>query len=367
MKIALLGDIAMFGTYSLAENSALVVDKTTLGGVIKYLSDFDLVVGNLESPFSYTKKVHGAKSAYLCSDLCNVEILKMLNVGIVNLANNHIFDYGDEGYETTIKVLEQYGIQHFGTDGKQVAFKSGDNNIMFSGFCCYSTNPLRLAKKQGGKGINKYNVRDVEQMIKKNDENGFLNIVAVHAGTEHVNFPSLDHVRAARRLAETCPYIYYGHHPHVIQGVEEYEGSLIAHSLGNFCFDDTYTETSGDKPLVVLTEQNRTGMILEVTIEANKVVDWKETPIYIGKDGHITILEDANFLKAYNDGLVHCEDNPQEYDANRQKVINARIAERKAMRNFTWVVKRIRPRFVRLIFDMRENAKLYKQNVVQFI
>lgn len=338
-----------------------------MGGVIDYLSDFDLVVGNLESPFSYIKKTDGAKSAYLYSDLCNVEILKMLNIGIVNLANNHIFDYGDEGYETTIKVLDQYGIQHFGTDGKQIAYESGNNKIMFSGYCCYSTNPLRLARRQGGQGVNKYNVGDVEQIMKKNDGNGFLNIVAVHAGTEHVNFPSLDHIRAARRLAKSCPYIYYGHHPHVIQGVEEYKGSLIAHSLGNFCFDDIYTDTSGDKPLVALTEQNRTGMILELTIESNKIVNWKETPIYIGKDGVISILGDADFFKAYNDGLMHCEDNPQKYVAKRQEAINARIVEHKALRNFAWVLKRLRPRFVRLMIDMRRNAKLYNQNVKQYI
>lgn len=102
-------------------------------------------------------------------------------------------------------------------------------------------------------------------------------------------------------------------------------------------------------------------MILDVTIEANKVVDWKDTPIYIGREGKITLLENSDFLKEYNKGLVNCEDNLEEYATNRQKVINARITERKAMRNFSWVVKRLRPRFVRLIFDMKENSKLYKK------
>ena len=364
MKIALLGDMAFFGVYSVNNNPEL---RKQLKVITDYLEDFDLVVGNFESPLSKQKKTHGAKSAYLSSDVENVEILKWLHVNAVSLANNHLFDYGHEGYEATVKELNKVGIAHFGTDGEIWQYEKEGNKILFSGYCCYSTNPLRLAKKQGGKGVNKYNVGDVEQMMKKNGDDGYLNIVAVHAGTEHVNYPSLDHVRAARRLAETCPYIYYGHHPHVIQGVEEYKGSLIAHSLGNFCFDDTYTDTSGDKPLVVLTEQNRTGMILELTIEANKIIAWKETPIYIGKDGHISIMKDADFLKAYNDGLVHCEDNPQEYIANRQNVINARIAERKAMRNLSWVLKRLRPRFVRLVFDMKKNTKLYNQNVRKYI
>lgn len=129
--------------------------------------------------------------------------------------------------------------------------------------------------------MNAYNIETVRHRLKANDADGYLNIVAVHVGIEHVNYPSIDHIMAARLLAEECPYVYYGHHPHVIQGIEEYKGSLIAHSLGNFCFDDVYTSATDSKPLVELTENNRTGMILELTIENNKVVDWKEQLIYI--------------------------------------------------------------------------------------
>lgn len=202
-------------------------------------------------------------------------MLNILGIDAVTIANNHMFDYGSEGYETTKKLLEETGIEWFGAEGKELRVVNNGNKIAFLGYCCYSSNPLNCVDA-GGYGVNAYNIETVRHRLKVNDADGYLNIVAVHAGIEHVNYPSIDHIMAARLLAEECPYVYYGHHPHVIQGIEEYKGSLIAHSLGNFCFDDVYTSATDSKPLVELTENNRTGMILELTIENNKVVDWKE-------------------------------------------------------------------------------------------
>lgn len=364
MRIALLGDIALFGCFSINKNKDLSSNLKEIG---KYLEGFDLVVGNLESPFSTQKKTYGAKSAYVCSDVENIGVLKWLNVNIVNLANNHMFDYGKEGYETTKKLLSEAGIQFFGTEGKTIDVDLNDNHLRFSGYCCYSTNPLMISEEQGGYGVNKYNVADVKDLMKTADDQGYLNIIAAHVGLEHVNYPSLDHVRAARQLADDCPYVYYGHHPHVVQGVEEYKGSLIAHSLGNFCFDDVYTSASKDEPLVRLSDQNRTGMILELTIENNLIKDWKEQLIHIGNDGCISLINSYDdLIKPYNEGLKACESNP-EYEVARKGVINARLSERRSKRNIVWVLKRLRPRYIKLILDMRRNSKLYVANVTKYI
>lgn len=364
MKVALLGDMAFFGCFNVKNNPNL---KINLKEISNYLSTFDLVVGNLETPFSVEKKTFGAKSAYISADIENVEVLKWLHIKVVNLANNHMFDFGKEGYETTKKMLNDAGIDYFGTEGKIVTIEKESNRLMFSGYCCYSTNPLMLADSQGGYGVNKYNLADVQTSIQKSDKDGFLNIVAAHVGLEHVNYPSLDHIRAARQLADSCRYIYYGHHPHVVQGVEEYNGSLIAHSLGNFCFDDVYTSASRTEPLIRLSEQNRTGMILEVTIEQNKVVGWKEQLIHIESDGGIRLIEDKEgVLALYNEALKKCDRTP-DYEAKRRYIINARIKERKAKRDLQWFLKRLRPRYVKLIIDMRMNAKLYNSNIKQYL
>ena len=356
MRIALLGDIALFGR---------CIDPGYFKEIGNYLSGFDYVVGNLETPFSAAKKTSGAKSAYICADVSSASYLKELHLDAVTLANNHMFDYGLEGYELTKKILSEAGIAWFGTEEKELRVDIDGNRLAFSGYCCFSSNPLRCVR--GGYGVNAYDINIVRHNLQHNDADGYLNIVAVHAGIEHVNYPSIDHIRAARLLADVCPYVYYGHHPHVIQGVEEYKGSLIAHSLGNFCFDDVYADTTANTPLVELTENNRTGMILELTIENKKIIEWKERVIYMPKDSYLKLLMQYDKLNGYNDILKHCEEKCIEYEDNRIRIIKQRIAERKSKRDIKWFFKRLRPRYAKLAVDMRRNNKLYNESVKRYL
>ena len=358
MRLALLGDIALFGSFDVNNNPHL---EENLKGISSYLDGFDYVVGNLETPFSEKKKKHGAKSSHICSDVRNIDVLKWLHVDAVTLANNHMFDYGDEGYNTTIKLLQQAGIEYFGTDGKPLKITLDGNKLLFNGCCCYSTNPLNMASRWGKRGINKLNVEAVESLLRNNKD--YLNIIAVHAGIEHVNYPSADHIKLSQRLASIAPFVYYGHHPHVIQGVEKYKGSIIAHSLGNFCFDDIVKETGG----LVLSENNRTGIILELEINNNKVDNWRETPFYIERDGRITILKQYTELENYNNFRRMYETNPAEYDTARMSTINSYIAKRKSQRNLKWYLDRMRPMYARLLFDNHNNLRLYNKNISRYL
>lgn len=358
MRLALLGDIALFGSFDIKNNPRL---EENLREISSYLDGFDYVVGNLETPFSEKKKKHGAKSTHICSNVYNIQVLKWLRLNAVTLANNHIFDYGNEGYKTTIKLLRQNNIDFFGTDGKSLQITIEGNRLLFNGFCCYSTNPLNLASQWGKKGVNKLNVYDVEQYLRENRE--FLNIMAIHAGIEHVNYPSADHIKLSQRLASIAPFVYYGHHPHVIQGIEEYKGSVIAHSLGNFCFDDIVKKTGG----LVLSENNRTGIILEIEINNNKFDSWKETPFYIERDGRITILKQCPEIENYNNFRKMYEANPAEYDAARMSTINSYIAKRKSQRNLKWYLDRMRPMYARLLFDNHNNLRLYNKNISRYL
>lgn len=363
MKLALLGDIALFGAFSKKNNIGINEGLTEISD---YLGKFDCVVGNLETPFSVEQKTNGAKSAYICADVQDVELLKKLHVSAVCLANNHMFDYGEEGYTCTLRTLAEAQIGYFGLDGKEYSFCDSNNKLLFSGFCCYSSNPLCVAKKYGNHGVNCFNVEDVDNLIRKKNQEGFLNIVSSHAGMEHVNYPHTDHIQAARQLAKVAPFVYYGHHPHVIQGVEEKDGSLLAYSLGNFCFDDVYTSAS-TKPLVELTENNRTGMILELEVEDNKVVAWNKTIVHIGKDGFISVLPEVPTIMSEYDNALADAVGSDEYTTRRLKIINDRMTDRKNQRTISWYLKRLRPRYLRIILNARKNAKEYNINVKQYL
>jgi poly-gamma-glutamate synthesis protein (capsule biosynthesis protein) len=110
MKIALIGDIGFFGKHSLRTNENIY---EYFEDVRKHLEQFDYVVGNLELPFLEKGKPFGAKSVNLKSVPENVKLLKHLNINVVTLANNHMFDFGQQGVDSTIELLEKNNISYW--------------------------------------------------------------------------------------------------------------------------------------------------------------------------------------------------------------------------------------------------------------
>lgn len=357
MKIALLGDIAFFGKHDLTKNPSA---KEYFAKVAEYLKGFDVVVGNFETPFSIKSKPYGSKSAYIKTDPVNVELLKFLNIGVVNLANNHIFDFGREGYELTKKILNENGIKYFGIEDKTEFIEFAENKIGLHGYCCYSTNPVGIFENKNY-GINKLDVKDVTNKLQEYYHSGYLNIVSVHAGQEHVNYPNYDHIRMARQLSETAPFIYYGHHPHVLQGIEKINKSLIAYSLGNFCFDDVYT-TKSDKPLIKQTENNRTSIILSIEIKNSKLINFETIGIY-ADDYELLLNHDQSKkeLIEYSEKLSLPAD---EYIPRRRKLINTFIERRKALRDLRWYLKRLNLNSAFMIAASKKNIQLYKKHLL---
>jgi len=356
MKIALLGDIAPFGRYCLAEHPGLVAQ---FASVRDYLTQFDLVIGNLEAPFVLNDRAIGGKSATIKTHPANVRLLTSLGVTHVTLANNHIGDFGRGGYERTKTCLEKAGIEWFGTEGKQIHIEQGGEKIALLGFCSYNTNPSPVPAASGG-GLNYLDAQAAQDAVRGNASDGFLSILAVHSGQEHVHMPSSDDVRFARGLADLADYVYYGHHPHVVQGHERVAGSAIFYSLGNFVFDDVYTLRDPDKPLITLSEANKTGAIGIVEICNGQIVDMGVMPIYLGSDE--LLIGDAVpvFDMAVYDTHLATAGTP-EYDQNRASVIRAFIDSRRELRDLKWYMRRLNLNSVGIILKARKNARLYRE------
>src|SRR5690554_952403 len=108
MKIALLGDVGLFGKFCVKNG---IKAEEYFSKFLSKTKDCDFIVGNLETPFTNDFKEYSAKSAYIGSRKENVELVKALNISHVNLANNHTGDFGLEGYELTKKILRDYDIK----------------------------------------------------------------------------------------------------------------------------------------------------------------------------------------------------------------------------------------------------------------
>ncbi|AVI51801.1 hypothetical protein C5O00_11735 [Pukyongia salina] len=361
MKIALLGDIAFFGRFSLESNKHL---HQYFEEVAKKLRSYDLVIGNLETPFAQPHhKSFGYKSAYIKSSPVNVELLKYLNISVVNLANNHIYDYGPDSYQFTKRILEDNGIKYFGIEKQELLFETDDNTISLNGYCCYSTNPLGI-DSQNKKGINALSVPNITEKLTHNSAKGYFNIFSVHCGQEHVNYPNYDHIELARDLAKIGPYVFYGHHPHVLQGIEKIDESLIAYSLGNFCFDDVYTSKSKE-PLIKQSQNNKESAILEITVEKNKLVEHDIIPITIGTSSlQIGDKQILNKIDQYSEML---KTEKELYIHNRNSLLGRYLASRKKLRNLNWYIQRLNHRSAGLILFARRNAKEYRKNISRYL
>tara|TARA_B110000285_G_C15143049_1_gene632555 strand:+ start:14686 stop:15771 length:1086 start_codon:yes stop_codon:yes gene_type:complete len=360
MKIALLGDIAFFGKFSVENNKDL---KEYFKDTAALLAGYDLVIGNLETPFVNKEKPYGYKSAYIKSEVSNVALLKYLNIGIVNLANNHIYDFGKLSYELTKKVLKENDIDYFGVEDKEMICDFKENKISLNGYCCYSTNPMGMQPPLK-KGINELNYPAVAQRLNDNSAKGLFNIFSFHIGQEHVNVPNYDHIEMARNLAEVGPYIFYGHHPHVAQGIEKHNGSLLAYSLGNFCFDDVYTSKS-EEPLIKQTQNNKESFVLELEVENNKLISHKVIPIFLGDTKmHIGEQSIADKIDGYSDKLSI---EKEAYIESRETLINRYIDSRKTMRDLNWYLKRLNYRSFFLLKSAKDNSKKYYENLKRHV
>ena len=221
MRIAFLGDIAFFGRNT-SQNKKY---KELFAPIRKVLETCDYVIANLECPLTLQSRIIGGKSAYLKGDPRDIEILKYIGITHVTLANNHIYDYRAQGMADTIKLLDENGIEWYGVNNKKGEIVDHESHLALMGYCCYSTNAKGLEKNS--QFVDVLNPSQVESDIAESISKGMLPVLSIHWGQEHVHFPNYDHIEVIRKLCKGKRVIVHGHHPHVIQGIENIDESLI--------------------------------------------------------------------------------------------------------------------------------------------
>lgn len=195
------------------------------------LAEDDLTIANLETTLTKAinrrDKSHEKVAYWLKGEPFYTEILTQGSVEVVNIANNHIFDYGTAGYNETLTSLEKAGIDYCGFDHVLIKEIKGIK-VGFLGFNQFSDKeiwqPFATLKEQ---------VADSIQAIQEQTD---LIIVSFHWGNEREIKPSLKQHELAQIAIESGADLVLGHHPHVIQGIKEYQGKPVVFSLGNFCF-----------------------------------------------------------------------------------------------------------------------------------
>lgn len=199
----------------------------------------EVTFGNLESPLSSRGK-RGDRAYSFRGDPEAVKGLIYAGFKVLNLANNHSYDYGRKAFEQTLELLNEKNIKPIGagknlTEARKPAiFDLGDLKIAFLG---YDLSPGAFPAGQDHPGVAKARHAWIIQDLEKAKEAADFVVVSFHWGIEYRDFPT-EYQKSLAHMAIDCGAdIVVGHHPHTFQGIEIYKGKLIAYSVGNFVFD----------------------------------------------------------------------------------------------------------------------------------
>jgi len=209
-------------------------NKNPFAGVKEVFKNKDILFGNLETVLSNLGK-EAEKAVVLHNSPDKVKYLVEAGFDVLNLANNHIMDLGAEGFHNTLETLRKEGLSFIGANNKpESSYIVLEKQGIRLGFLGYWGDGFNLPEERIW--INRIALADVIEDIKALKTQCDFVIVSLHWGTENVFYPSPKQVNFARCLIEAGATAILGHHPHVVQGIEQYQDGLIAYSLGNFQF-----------------------------------------------------------------------------------------------------------------------------------
>ena len=235
VSIAAVGDI-MIGNHTTYYIQKYGVDYP-FDSTREVLSQAHIAFGNLESPFTRTGTKFEKKFNFKVPPEFAPGLIRA-GIDVVTLANNHILDYGIEGLESTLAVLDSIGLAYCGAGlnrdhAQQPAII--ERNGFRIGFLGYSlTFPEEFWATRSREGTNyPYNLK---RNIELTDSLADFVVVTFHWGGEGMNYPKEYQKHFARAAIDYGADLVLGHHPHVLQGLEIYKNRLIAYSLGNFSF-----------------------------------------------------------------------------------------------------------------------------------
>lgn len=242
-------------------------DKTGINGILskelqEEFSAADIVMVNQEFAFSSRGTKAPNKQFTFKVDPKYVAAFTDMGIDIVTLANNHSLDFGEEALMDSFTTLKDAGIMYSGAGNnlveareikyieiqdRRIAYLSASRVIPETGWNAGSNKPGLLTT---------YDPTNLVEDIKEARQASDFVVVYVHWGIERATKPEAYQRNLAKAYIDAGADIVIGSHPHVLQGIEYYNGKPIVYSLGNFMFYNAIAQTAVLK--VTVNEQNET-------------------------------------------------------------------------------------------------------------
>ncbi len=255
--------------------------------VAERLRSYDLVVANLEGPTSDRGTLVGSKYSFRFSPVIT-ESLAAAGIGVVSLANNHIWDYGRMALCDSIVHLENANIASVGAGcneerANQPALVTVNNqNFLFLGYT--NLYPDGLVARGDVPGISDFSVERIANTIDtyRDQYPELIVVLMAHWGDEYETRSHPREQALAHDLIDVGVDLVVGHHPHVTQEIERYRNGWIFYSLGNFIFDQYFSE------------ETMRGFAIAVTVGSGKVQGFEVLPYEINTNYQPIFLDQEN-------------------------------------------------------------------------
>lgn len=198
---------------------------------------YDIVFANFEMSITYRGSVHPRKPYTFRLHPDNANYFKELKIDVVSIANNHILDYGNPGLFDTMSFLKEWNVLYSGAGKnlemarKPAVLNKNDTDVLFLSYC--ERPPSDFYATENNPGTAPMNLKYIIEDVKKYKRKNNIVLVSLHWGVEHNDFPEKYQVTVAHSIIDSGADGIIGHHPHVPQGIEIYNGKPVIYSLGN--------------------------------------------------------------------------------------------------------------------------------------
>ena len=306
IKIAIAGDYVTTNRVK-----ALVEEQQyeqVMGDVRQWCKSYDYSLVNLECPVLPANPKPIVKCGPNLS--CSENSLKMLQYAGFNcacLANNHFYDYGEDGVKDTLDALQKLDIDHVGggmdlAEASATLFKKVGTETLAVINC--AEHESSIATKYSG-GSNPLNPIAQYYAIQEARKKADYVIVITHGGVEQYELPTPRMQETFRFFIDAGADAVINHHQHCPTGYEQYKGKPIFYGLGNFCFDSkNYRNSNWNEGYVVSLCFDRG----KVNGEIHPYTQCNEKPAVVFMEGEerrlfIKKMEKANVMIADEEAL----------------------------------------------------------------
>ena len=236
------------------------------------LHEPDILFGNLESMISDQGFDQGGEFSFRAPPKM-MEGLVLADFDVMSIANNHSFDWGVDALTGTKERLKEENITPVG--GGLNAYDPQIIESKDQSFAYIAHTGLGApgwAPTESTPGAAWYDESKLRKAVEEVEDEVDAIIFSIHYGIEYETEPSQNQINISKNAIDMGVDLVIGHHPHVIQPVEEYNDGIIAYSLGNFVFDQDFSDETME------------GLLLEVGFKDGEITNFEKEVVPINEN-----------------------------------------------------------------------------------